>query len=70
MHQDYKIDDRPKTVEAVVPICDAASDSFGCILFVFALCSDFQGWADVIAEDLKPSKKTLCLCHHGMRSAQ
>mmetsp|Transcript_30420 Transcript_30420/g.72376 ORF Transcript_30420/g.72376 Transcript_30420/m.72376 type:complete len:191 (-) Transcript_30420:203-775(-) len=32
--------------------------------------SAFGEWEDTIAEDLDPSKKTLCLCHHGIRSQQ
>ena len=38
--------------------------------FLRIYCSRFQEWSDTITDDLDPSKKTLCLCHHGMRSGQ
>eukprot|EP00245_Coleochaete_scutata_P007826 TRINITY_DN23602_c0_g1_i1.p1 TRINITY_DN23602_c0_g1~~TRINITY_DN23602_c0_g1_i1.p1 ORF type:complete len:331 (+),score=57.81 TRINITY_DN23602_c0_g1_i1:45-1037(+) len=32
--------------------------------------SQFGAWAPTIADDLDPSKETIVLCHHGMRSQQ
>lgn len=32
--------------------------------------SQFAEWSETITQQLDPSKETLVMCHHGMRSAQ